>query len=116
MEPDLLAGSTEGVPNGKNPGVKQTQNIPGVGFFHNFPVLSHHLLRLGKLHLFVALDMVHLHALFKPAGTNPHKSHPVPVGLIHIGLDFKDETRKIGVERIHFPFGSLTSQRRGGHL
>lgn len=35
------------IPNGKDTGVEDAENIPRVGFLHNLPFLRHHLLRLG---------------------------------------------------------------------
>ena len=61
------------------------------GFFKGSLLLDmdHQLLRLGQTDFFTALHMPHVHAGFKLSGADPHKRDPVPMGLIHIGLDLE---------------------------
>ena len=48
----------ESVAYGENAGVEHADDIPRIGFFHNFSLLGHHLLRLGQFDLFPALHVI----------------------------------------------------------
>ena len=49
----------------KMPGIKDTDDIAGIGFADDRSVLCHKLLRLGQAQLFVALYVVDLLVLIK---------------------------------------------------
>ena len=99
----LLTGTAQRVADGKDARVKHTDDIPCIGLLHDFAVLGHQLLGLGQADFLAALDMVDLHSCLKPAGADTHERNPVPVGLVHIGLDFKHKCREIRAEWVDFP-------------
>ena len=97
----LVLCRREGVPDRENAGIKDTNNISRICFFYHFTLVCHHLLRLGKLDLFVSLHMEYFHARRKLTGTDTHKRNTVPVIFIHICLNLKDKRRKIFLKRIN---------------
>ena len=50
----------------------------------------------------------------KFTGHDSHKSDPVPVSLIHIGLDLKDEGGEVLVEGVDHLISRLSGQGGGG--
>ena len=90
-ELEFAGTGAEGISYGEDTGIKYADDISRVGFVHDLSLLGHHLLGLGKLYLFSALHMVNFHALFKFAGTDSHESNTVPMGAVHVGLDFENE-------------------------
>ncbi|MPM44602.1 hypothetical protein SDC9_91281 [bioreactor metagenome] len=58
--------------------------------------------------------MQHFHIFFKPAAANAQKCNAVAVGLVHVGLYFKHERRKILVHRVNVALGAVARQRRSG--
>ena len=62
-----------------------------------------------------ALDVVDLLVRLELAGDHPHKGDAVPVGLVHIGLDFKDKGGEILVKGVDDLVSRLPGQGRGGH-
>ena len=116
LKGDFLPRGAQCVANGEHARVEHTDDVPGVGLLDDFPALGHQLLGLGKLHLPPALDVLHLHALLKLAAANADESNSVPVGLVHVGLDFKHKGGEAGVEGVHHALGRVPGQGRGGQL
>ena len=112
----LLSGHCDGVANGKNARVKHADHVAGIGFLYDFPLRSHQLLGLRKTHLSAALHMVVFRVTLEFARADPHKGQPVPVSLVHIGLDLKHESRKIRIKGIHNTAVSSAGQGRGRQL
>ena len=116
LKGDFLPRGAQCVANGEHARVEHADDVPGVGLLDDFPALGHQLLGLGKLHLPPALDVLHLHALLKLAAANADESNSVPVGLVHVGLDFKHKGGEVGVEGVHHALGRIPGQGRGGQL
>ena len=112
---ELLAGNGNGVADGEQARVEHADNVAGVGLFHNFPLGGHHLLRLAQPQLLAGLHMVIFGVPLELAGANPHEGQPVPVGLVHVGLNFEDEGGEILAEYIHLALVGNTGQGRGSH-
>ena len=51
----------------------------------------------------------------KLAGADAHEGQPVPVGLVHIGLDLEHKGGEVLAEHIHLPLVADTGQGRRGH-
>ena len=58
-------GVTDRIANGENTRVKDTDDIPRIGFVHNRAVLCHELLWLCKLNFLAALHVIHITAALK---------------------------------------------------
>ena len=86
---EFLAGCADGISDGENTRVKDTDDISGIGFADNLTFLSHQLLRLGKTELLLTLYVINFFVSIKLAGTDTHESDSVAVCLIHIGLDLE---------------------------
>ena len=86
---EFLAGCADGISDGENTRIKDTDDIPGIGFADNLTFLSHQLLRLGKTELLLALHMINFLVSVKLAGTDTHESNSVTVCFVHIGLDLE---------------------------
>ena len=110
-EGKLLAGHGDGIADGEDAGVKDTDHVAGVGLLHNLPFGSHHLLGLGKPHFPAPLDMVVFRIPGEFAGADAHKGQPVPVGLIHVGLDLEHKGGEIRAEGIDGAAVGHTAQR-----
>ncbi len=72
--------------------VVNADNVPGKGFFHIFPFPGHKNGGVGQSDLFSGTVVDHFHTSVKFAGAYPYKRDAVPVGRIHVGLDFKSKT------------------------
>ena len=114
-EAELLPGHTDRVADGENAGIEDADDIPGVGLFDDFALLGHQLLGLGEAHFLIALDVEILLIPLELAGADSHKGQPVPVGLVHIGLDFEDEGREARVEGVDDAAVGLPGQGRRRH-
>ena len=91
-------------------------DVSGIRLLDDLSALCHQLLGLGQTDLLPALDMVHFHSSLKPSGADPHERDPVPVGLVHVGLDLKYKGGKLFIKRIHLAIQSLSGKRGGGHI
>ena len=87
----FLTWGADGISDGENARIKDTDNISGKRLIHHMSVACHHLLRLGKTHFFITLYMINFHTGIKPSGTNSHECDPVSVCLVHIRLDLEDK-------------------------
>ena len=105
----------DGVPDGEDAGVKDADDVPGVGLFNDLPLGCHQLLRPGEPQLPLPLHMVDLLVSVKPAGADPDEGDSVPVGLVHIGLNLKDKAGEIVREGVHHLISRLSGERCGGH-
>ena len=76
----------------------------------------HQLLRLRKAHLLAALNVVVFGVPLEFAGADPHECQTVPMRLVHVGLDLKDEGGEIGVEGVHSSLVGNPGQGRGSQL
>ena len=112
----LLIGSAQGIAYGENSRVEYADNIAGICLLHDFPVLGHELLGLGQTDLLSSLHMVYLHPCLELAGADAHKSNSVPVGFVHVGLDFKYKGGKVRAERVYHPVQGLPGKRRRSHF
>ena len=100
---EFLPGDGDGVANGEDARVKHADDVPGVGLLHDFPLGCHELLRLAQSHFFITLDVENLGLPLVFAGADPQESQPVPVGLVHVGLDLEDEGGKVRGKGVHQP-------------
>ena len=50
------------------------------------------------------------------AQEDPHKCNPVPMGFVHICLNFKYKSRKLVFHRVNRPYVRHPWQRRCGHF
>ena len=96
----FIARCTYSISDREDTRVKDTDDISRVCFFHNVPILCHHLLWLGQTHFFIALYMINLHSGIKFTGADTHECDSVSVGFVHIGLNLEDKCRKIFRHRI----------------
>ena len=115
VELELLAGGAQGVADGEDAGIKHADDVAGVGLLDDLTLGGHQLLRPGQADLLAALDVVDLLVRLELAGDHPHKGDAVPVGLVHVGLDFKDEGGEILVKGVDDLVSCLPGQGRGGH-
>ena len=83
------------ISDGEDSRIKHPNNVPGAGSLHQLPLAGHQLLGLGEAHLLASLHMPYIHACLELAGADAHKGDPVPVGLVHIGLDLEDKSGEI---------------------
>ena len=58
--------------------------------------------------------MGHFHAPLKAAGADAHEGDAVPVGLVHVGLNFEDEAGEGVLRRLHRHAAAGAGQGRGG--
>ncbi len=72
--------------------IVDTDNITGKGFFHILAVLSHEYSGIGKSNLFSDPVVEYLHSPAEFSGADPDKSDSVPVGRVHVGLDFEGKS------------------------
>jgi len=93
--------------------IEQTDDVPGVRLFHDFPILRQKLLRLRQLDLPARPHMADGHASLEPSRTNAQKRDPVSVLRVHVGLDFENVPRKLSVRRLHRPIRAFPGSRRG---
>ena len=113
---DIFPGFAQCIADGKDPRIKNTDDISCIGLFHMFALLRHHLLGLCQTDLFAALDMHNLHSGGEFAGADTHKCDAVPVGFVHICLNLENKSRKILRKRIHGILIGKPGERRGGHF
>ena len=116
LKPENLSRHRQGVADGVDARVEYADDVAGVGFLHDLPVLGHQGLGLGKALLFAALDVVDLHVPGELAGGDAHKGDPVPVGLVHVGLDLEDKGGKVRGEGVDDLVAGGPGQGRGGHV
>ncbi len=114
-ETELFIGGTQGVANGKDAWVKDTDDVTRIGMVDNFPLLRHQLLWRHQFHLASALHMHNFHATVKFTGANAQKCNTVAVGLVHICLDFKDKSGEMGIHRVNFTDVRFARQRCRSH-
>ena len=86
---------SQGIAQAIHAGIKQTDDIAGVGVLDALPLVGHELLGLLHLHFLIGAGMPHRHALVEHAGNHPQEGQPIPVGGVHIGLDFENEAGEI---------------------
>ena len=113
-EAEFLPRDGDGIADGEDARVEHADDIPSVGLVDDLPLLGHQLLRLRQAHFLAALDMVILPVPLEFAGADAQEGQPVPVGLVHIGLNFKDEGGKLRLEDVDRPAVGGSCQRRGG--
>ena len=113
---ELLSRHGDGVSDGEDARVKDADHVSGVGLLHDFPLCSHQLLGLGQAHLPAALHMVVFCVPLELAGANPHKGQPVPVGLVHVGLNLENKGGEVRGEGIHHAAVCRPGQGRRGEL
>ena len=111
----FLPRGAQGVSDGEDTRVKHTDDVSGIGLLNDLPLGGHELLGTGEAELFLALDVVDLLLRVKPAGADPEKGDSVPVGFIHVGLNFEDEGGEEVLHGVNFPLAAVPGQRRGGH-
>ena len=98
---NLLSRQADSVPDREDSRVEKTDNTARISFLYYFTILRHHLLRLRQADLLILLYMHHFHTRFKLSGTDTHKSDPVPVRSVHIGLNLEDKARESFLHRIN---------------
>jgi len=115
-ELDLLFAGAQGVADGEDARVEQADDVAGVGLVHDGAVLRHQLGAGGQLDVLALLHMEGLHAALELAGADAHKGDAVAVGLVHVGLNFKDEGREFVAAGVYGLAGQAVhaGQRGGG--
>ena len=113
--PELLPRHGDGIADGEQAGIEHADDVAGVGFLHDLALRGHHGLGLAETQLFAALDVVIFRIPLKLAGADPHEGQPVPVGLIHVGLNLKHKGGEIRGKHIHLALIADAGQRCGGH-
>ena len=116
LELHLVALVAHGVSNGENARVEHADDVPGVGLVDDGPVVGHELLGLGQTEGLAPLDMEILLIPLKLAGADAHEGDPVPVGLVHVGLNLEHEGGEGGVKGVHHRVPGHPGQGRHGHL
>ena len=114
-EAELLARHGDRVADGEDAGVEHTDDVARVCFLDDLALRRHQLLRLGKAHFFAALHVVIFAVALKLAGADAQEGQPVAVRLVHVCLNFEDERREIGVERVDLAAVGHTRQGRRRH-
>ena len=71
VEAELLPRRAQRVADGKDPGVKDADDVSGVGLLNDLPLGGHELLGPGELDLLAALDVVDLPIRVKAPGDQP---------------------------------------------
>jgi len=100
-ELDLLFAGAQGIADGEDARVKQADDVAGVGLVHDGAILRHQLGAGGQLDVLALLHMVGLHAALELARADAHKGNTVAVGLVHVGLNFKDESGELVPAGVH---------------
>jgi hypothetical protein len=72
--------------------VVYADDVAGVGFLNIFPGLGHEYGGIGNGNFLADAVVNDLHPPFEYSGTNPQKGDAVPMGHVHIGLNFKDKS------------------------
>ena len=60
--------------------------------------------------------MEDFHTLFKPAGADSHESNTVPMGLVHVCLNFEHKSGEAFIKWIDYTVFRFTGQGRAGQL
>ena len=116
FELEVVFGIRQGVANRVDARVEEADDVTGKRLLHNLPLLGHHGLGLGQADILAALYVVDGHAGFELPGHNPKEGNPVPVGLVHIGLDLEDEAGEVGTGGLNDSRIRFSRQRRRRHL
>ena len=116
FEGKLVSRCADRIADAENARIEHPDDVPGVGLFHHVALFRHHLLRLEKAHLFVALHMIYFFGRFKFARADAHEGDPVTMGFVHVGLDFEHEGREHVIHGIDHPGIRDSRKRRCGHL
>ena len=95
--------------------VKNTDDIPGVGFLDNLPLGGHELLRPGEADFLAALDVIDLLIRVKAPGNHPQEGDTVPMGLVHVGLNLEHEGGESVVHAVHHQLPGAPGQGGRGH-
>ena len=110
---ELLPRNGDGIADGENARVKHADDVPGVGFVHDFPFGGHQLLGLRKTHFLIALDVEIFRVPLEFAGADAHEGQTVPVRLVHVRLNLEDEGGEIRAEGVdHAAVGGAGEGRR----
>ena len=113
---ELLFRHTERIADGENTRIKYADDISGIGFRQDFAVICHDLLRLGKSHNSLALDMLDVHIRLKFAGTDSHKCDSVTVRFVHVRLNLEHERAEVMLYRVNQSDVRAARQRHRRHL
>ena len=76
------------------PVVMDTDDVSGKGFFYIGPVLGHENDGIVQGDFLSGTVVKHLHASYESPRTDADKRDAVPMGWVHIGLDFKGKSGK----------------------
>ena len=112
---ELLARNGDGIADREQARIEYADDVAGVGLLHDFALCRHHGLGLTEPQFFAGLDVVILRVPLELAGADSHKRQPVPVGLVHVGLNFEYERGEIRGEHIYLALIADPGQRCGGH-
>ena len=113
--PELLPRHGDGIADGEQTGVEHADDIASVCLLHDLALRGHHGLGLTEPQFFAGLDVVILRVPLELAGADSHEGQPVPVGLVHVGLNFEYERGEIRGEHIYLALIADAGQRRCGH-
>ena len=115
LEMELLPRHGDGVADGEHARVEHADDVPSVGLVDDLPLGGQHLLGLAEAQLFPALHVVVLRVPLELAGADPHKGDPVPVGLVHVGLDLEDKGGEVLGEGVDLPDVRNAAEGGRGH-
>ena len=115
VEFEFFPRGAQGVPDGEQPRVEHTDDVPGVGLLNDLPLGGHELLGPGEADLLAPLDVVDLPVGLELAGDHPEEGDAVPVGLVHIGLDLKDKGGEVVVQGVDDQLPRPPGQGGRGH-
>ena len=115
LEHDILTLLAYCIADREDAGVKNADNISGIGLVDNGALLRHQLLRLSKPQRLSALHVVIFSVALKPARTYAHESDPVAVRLVHICLYLEYKCGKMIVKRVNDSISGHSGQRRHSH-
>ena len=109
-------GYEEGIADGKQAGVDQSDHIARVGFFDRFAVTTEQPMRPGHPDLASQPGMIDHHVLLKAARTDAKKSHPVAMLRVHVRLDFEHKAGEGLIRRLHLALRARAWTGRRGQI
>ena len=116
LKTEFLARRAHRISDREDTRVKNTDDVARIRLIHDMPVIRHHLLRLQKSHLLVALHIIDLTVRLKTAGADAHEGKPVPVILVHVCLNLEHKSGKVLLHRIDETLIGHSCQRRHCHF
>ena len=91
------SGGREDIADAEQARIDQAQDVARVGLVHDQALPPEEHVRVVQLDLLASAHVQGVHAALEVAGDDAGEGHPVPVGLVHVGLDLEDEGGERGV-------------------